>query len=73
MSTMVRSAGKVAHWNAARGFGFIQTAQEHELFMHVTDWVSDGDEPHVGDRVSFIERTGRDGRPRAISVMPAAV
>jgi hypothetical protein len=40
--------------------------------MHVTDFVSD-DEPHEGDRVSFVERTGRDGKPRAISVMPAAI
>ena len=72
MSTMVRLTGRIGHWNAERGYGFIQTADEHELFVHVTDFVSD-DEPHVGDRVSFIERTGRDGKPRAISVMPMAI
>jgi cold shock CspA family protein len=73
MSTMVRSTGRIRHWNAARGYGFIeQAAEEHEIFLHVSNWVSD-DEPHVGDRVSFVERQGRDGRPRAVSVMPAAV
>jgi cold shock CspA family protein len=72
MSTMVRQTGRIGHYNAARGFGFIQTAEEHELFWHISDFVSD-DEPHVGDRVSFVERQDRQGRPRAISVMPAAV
>jgi cold shock CspA family protein len=68
----VRETGRVVHWNDARGYGFIQTANEHELFLHVSDFVSD-DDPHVGDRVSFIERTGRDGKPRAISVMPVTI
>jgi cold shock CspA family protein len=72
MSTMIRQTGRIGHWNAGRGYGFIQTAEEHEVFLHISDFVSD-DEPHVGDRVSFVEKQGRDGRPRAISVMPAAV
>lgn len=72
MSTMIRQTGWIGHYNAARGFGFIRTAEEHELFMHISEWVSD-DEPHVGDRVSFVPRQDRSGRPRAISVMPAVV
>jgi cold shock CspA family protein len=71
MSTMIRQTGRIGHYNAARAYGFIQS-EEHELFMHLSDWVSD-EEPHVGDRVSFVEKQGRDGRPRAVSVMPAAV
>ena len=72
ISRQERASGTIKFFDHQRGYGFVQTADEHELFMHVTDFVSD-DEPHVGDRVSFVERTGRDGRPRAISVMPAAI
>ena len=37
MSTMLRLSGKVSHWNYARGFGFVQTADEHELFLNIAD------------------------------------
>ena len=72
ISRQERASGTIKFFDHQRGYGFVQTADEHELFMHVTDFVSD-DEPHEGDRVSFVERTGRDGKPRAISVMPAAI
>ena len=72
MSTMLRLSGKVSHWNYARGFGFVQTADEHELVLNIADWV-ETDMPRVGDRVSFVERQDRSGRPCARSVMLATI
>jgi cold shock CspA family protein len=69
-----REVGQIKYWNAAGGYGFIRIAthEARETYFHISDFVSDSD-PCVGDRVSFIERAGRDGKPRAISVMPAAI
>jgi cold shock CspA family protein len=73
MSKADRLTGRVKFWSEDRGFGFIQqAAEERELFMNVADWV-ELDMPRAGDRVTFVERQDRSGRPCAKSVMRAAV
>jgi cold shock CspA family protein len=74
MSRHERLSGTIRFYHQQKGYGFIRIGNHEasETFFHIADFVSD-DEPHQGDRVTFVEKTGRDGRPRAISVMPAAV
>jgi cold shock CspA family protein len=68
-----RKAGRVKFYSPARGYGFIELAGHgHELFMHISDWTGDND-PIAGDRVTLVEVSGRDGRPRARSVMRATI
>ena len=73
MSRHERSSGTVKFFDHQRGYGFIRLGahEASETFFHIADWVEDS-EPCQNDRVSFEERTGRDGRPRAVSVMRVA-
>ncbi|MFC1940807.1 cold-shock protein [Chloroflexota bacterium] len=52
-----------------RGFGFIKTEQEEDLFFHSNDL--EGVEfasLSEGQEVEFEEGQGRDGRPQAVKV-----
>ena len=52
-----------------RGFGFIKTEQEEDLFFHRNDL--DGVEfssLSEGQEVEFEKGQGRDGRPQAVKV-----
>ena len=52
-----------------RGFGFIKTEQEEDLFFHRNDM--EGVEfasLREGQEVEFEKGTGRDGRPQAVKV-----
>ncbi len=52
-----------------RGYGFIKTEQEEDLFFHRNDL--DGVEfnsLHEGQEVEFEKGQGRDGRPAAVKV-----
>ncbi len=64
----MRRHGTLTRWNEARGFGFIEPAQgTHELFVHVSAFPR-GEQPVVGQMLSFTVVDGSDGRPRAIDV-----
>ena len=55
-----------------RGYGFIKTEQEEDLFFHRND--VEGMEVNSlseGQEVEFEVGKGRDGRPRAVKVKPA--
>ena len=65
----MRGEGSIRRWDAARGFGFIQTAERRDVFFHVRDFRGAG-APTEGLRVSFeaIEVGGKG--PRAMDVRP---
>ena len=50
-----------------RGFGFITTGEEEDLFFHASDCVSSFDDLGEGDAVEF-ELAESEGRRRAIKV-----
>jgi len=51
-----------------RGFGFIATGEEDDVFFHASDCVSSFDDLGEGDAVEF-ELTESEGRRRAIKVI----
>lgn len=50
-----------------RGFGFITTGEEEDLFFHASDCLSSFDDLGEGDAVEF-ELAEAEGRRRAIKV-----
>ncbi|MGY3941662.1 cold-shock protein [Aeromonas tecta] len=71
----MRYQGKIASWNAQRGFGFIkpqsQSPQEQkdaDLFVHVSALTFDGRPPEPGERVSYRLGVGKDDKPCAVQV-----
>jgi CspA family cold shock protein len=52
-----------------RGFGFITTGEEKDLFFHRNDLVGvEFNSLNEGQEVEFEKSQGSDGRPKAISV-----
>ena len=52
-----------------RGFGFITTGEEKDLFFHSTDLVGvEFNSLKEGQEVEFEKGQGSDGRPKAVSV-----
>jgi len=51
-----------------RGFGFIATGEEDDVFFHASDCVSSFDDLGEGDAVEF-ELAESEGRRRAIKVI----
>lgn len=68
---MARQTGQLAAWNDERGFGFVEEDDGGRLFLHVSSIRRIATRPRIGDRVSFVTGTGRDGRPAAMDVMIA--
>ncbi len=54
-----------------RGFGFIKTEEEEELFFHSNDLEGvEFNSLNEGQEVEFEKGPGRDGRPQALKVRP---
>ena len=52
-----------------RGFGFIKTEEEEELFFHRNDLEGvEFNSLNEGQEVEFEKGQGRDGRPQAVKV-----
>jgi len=60
--------GRVKFYNEARGYGFLIADDGRELFMHISEWADQINDPTKGDKVRFLQECGRDGRPRAAKI-----
>ena len=55
-----------------RGFGFIKTEEEEDLFFHRNNLEEvEFNSLSEGQEVEFEKGEGRDGRPQAVKVRPA--
>jgi CspA family cold shock protein len=61
--------GKIRHWDADRGFGFIRPDDGgDDVFFHVSH--VQGGTPEKGDRVTFdIATNSRTGKTEAVGVL----
>lgn len=64
-----RQQGCIRHWDAARGFGFIETGDGDELFVHVSAFAASPRRPQAGERVYF--KRGLNGQGREVAVWAA--
>lgn len=65
----MRYQGRIASWNSQRGFGFIMQEQGGaDLFVHITTLQFDGRPPEVGEKVSYLSGSSKDGKPCAVQV-----
>jgi cold shock CspA family protein len=63
----MRYQGRIASWNSQRGFGFIKQEQGGaDLFVHITTLQFDGRPPEVGEKVSYLIGSSKDGKPCAV-------
>lgn len=67
----MRFDGTLKSWNAERGFGcFITPVQGgQELFVHITAFARNAQQPAVGEKLSFEVEKGPDGKKRAVRVL----
>jgi uncharacterized membrane protein YsdA (DUF1294 family)/cold shock CspA family protein len=64
-----RRLGRLDSWNDERGFGYVRTDESAELlFVHIKSFRTRPRRPLAGDPLTFIEGTGRNGRPAAEDV-----
>jgi len=69
MSNIELNEGEVAMFSS-RGFGFIRSGGNGDLYFHVTACRPEGYEPQSGDFVRFSVGVDRNGRPAAQAVYP---
>lgn len=64
-----RRAGALIEWNDARGFGFIEDAEDgRRIFVHLSAYPAAGPRPSEGDAVEFSVGRDRDGRRQAVDI-----
>lgn len=67
--TAMRYEGRLAKWNAERGFGFIASADSGEdVFVHISAFPRNGREPAVDEWLSFEVEPDGKGKKRAVRV-----
>lgn len=61
--------GTLKRWNDDRGFGFISTENEKDIFIHMSAFKKKhlGYRPKVGDVIFYQIHTGNDGKTRAVN------
>ncbi|MBK7989381.1 MAG: cold shock domain-containing protein [Comamonadaceae bacterium] len=68
----MRYEGRLAKWNAERGFGFIASADSGEdVFVHISAFPRDGRQPAVDEWLSFEVEPDGKGKKRAVRVTRA--
>lgn len=71
-SPPIRFNGTLKKWNADRGFGFVVAEHgDQDVFVHVSAFPRDGQQPIVGESLSFEMALDREGRKRAVNVRRA--
>jgi len=62
----MRTTGKVTHWNADKGYGFITPSSgAKQVFVHIKAFGGRLDRPELNQLVSFVLATDKHGRPCA--------
>jgi len=70
----MRCNGTLTEWNDDRGYGFIEPAEGgSRVFCHIKAFEMRVRRPVVGDRVTYEEVKGNDGRMRAEHVRPVGL
>lgn len=65
----MRFEGRLTAWAALRGYGSIAPLEGgEELFVHISAFPPDGEQPLLGEVLSFELVIGRDGRKQAVRV-----
>ena len=63
----LRKKGKIASWNDDKGYGFIAPlADGKQVFVHATAFSNRGRRPQLGEIVTYLPSTDKQGRPCAI-------
>jgi len=62
--------GKVKWYNEVKGFGFIETEENKDIFVHKTGLVKPNEGLKEGDLVEFETKAGEKG-PMAVDVKKA--
>lgn len=60
-----RQEGIVVSWDDARGFGFVESPGQAQIFLHAKFLRDRRVRPKPGDSISFVLSTDRDGGPAA--------
>ena len=61
--------GTVKWWNPNKGVGFIAIDELHDIFAHISQVPDDSDYPKKGDKATFVEDVGHDGRSYARNIV----
>jgi cold shock CspA family protein len=68
-TTGTRFKGTLKKWDGERGFGFVTAEQGgQDVFVHVSAFPRNGQQPAVGELLSFEIERDREGRKRAVRV-----
>jgi len=68
----MRTTGKITHWNAEKGYGFITpSAGAKQVFVHINAFANRSLTPTLNELVTFTLSTDRQGRPCAVEVTRA--
>lgn len=61
--------GTLTKWNKDRGFGFITPRRGgDDVFIHITAFPRDGQQPRIGEVLSFDLQSDKKGRRQAVNV-----
>jgi uncharacterized membrane protein YsdA (DUF1294 family)/cold shock CspA family protein len=67
-----RQKGRITHWNAERGFGFVTpVGGGHQVFLHISAIADRRRQPAEGDMVTYDTTFDEHKRPRAVGVKPS--
>jgi len=62
----MRTTGKITHWNADKGYGFITPSSgAKQVFVHIKAFGGRLERPEINQLVSFVLSTDKQGRPCA--------
>lgn len=71
MSASVKYRGSVVHWDAERGFGFVQRdTDQAQIFAHISEVDDAYEDLAIGQRVEFeiAESNRKPGYPMCVAI-----